>query len=260
MALTGSATFLYNLEVTPLNQFVDFVNVSAGMQLTATLNTGFYSLTSLLSELVRAITVVDPNNLYTATADRTIAGGLQNRVTIATSGAYLDLLFSSGTHSAASVGPLLGFAPVDQTGDTSYTGISTSGTLLITTYPAYNYTQPEFLSKIFGNVNVSAIGQKEAIVFQIQSFWEAEFKYEPKAYVLSDWIPFIQWAIQQRLFDFTPELSNPTVFYEGTLETSSEDGKGLGFKMKEMLPEFPNFYTTQPMRFRQNIVNSQFAP
>jgi hypothetical protein len=161
MALRNPSLFLYGFQVTPQNSSIDFRAVSLGPILQGTLNIGYYSLGSLLTELKRAMEAVDVSNIYTVTADRTISGGTQNRVTISTSGGYLDLLFNSGPRASSSVAPLIGFAATDRTGATSYAGSLSAGTVLVPNFIGYNYLSPDFSRKIFGSVNVSASGLKE---------------------------------------------------------------------------------------------------
>jgi len=252
MALKHQSLFLYNLEVTATNSSIDFKISGGGSQLSATLTVGFYSLTSLCTEVVRALTAADPSNTYTCTVNRNVAGGTQNRITISTSGSFLSLLFASGTRTASTAAPLLGFAVADQTGHTTYTGTLTCGTALIPDLVGYNFLSPDFMHKVFGNLSISASGVKEAVIFQVQKFWQVQFKYEPEAKVIVQWTPFLDWVIQQRLLEFTPDVTTPNTFYEGTLETTTDDGKGLGYKMMEMLPNFPFFYDSGLMKFRVN--------
>lgn len=248
MALSSASLFLYSLEITPTSRFVTFgtTSLEVGMAArTATLNVGFYSLTSLMSEFVRALTAADPLHIYTASADRTIMGGLQNRVTVGTSGSYLSIYFSSGNPSnPASV---LGFNNADYIGATSYTGSSTCGTILIPNQLGYNYTSPNQNQKNFGALNISASGKKESITFSLQSFWQVQFKYIPLSSAETIWVPLIQWMIQQREFEFTPEISNPSVFFPGTLE---DPNQGLMLNLTEMLPDYPNTFQTPLMMFR----------
>lgn len=253
MALRASSLFLYNFQVTTLNNSIDFKASSGGSVLFATITQGFYSLSSLATEIARAMNAADPSNSYVVTIDRTVNLGQQNRVTVATSGSFLSLLFSSGPRTASTAAPLIGFAVSDRTGSTTYTGSSSAGTALITEKEAFNYLPVEMDHMIFGNVNISANGTKEVVVFQIQQFWSGEWKYEPESKVKVQWLPLMDWMIQGRLFDFTPETNHPTVFYTGTLEKTSKDGKALGFQWKEMLPNFPFNYQTGPMVFRLNI-------
>lgn len=253
MALRSKSLFLYGYQVTRFNSSLDFKVVSGGPVLQATIRLGYYSLSSLLNEIVRAMQVADPDHIYVATADRTLAGGLQNRVTISTDdGTYLDLMFLTGPRVSSSIAQLIGFNPVDRTGALTYTGNFSSGTGLVTTEIGYNFLAPHSHKKVFGSVNVASSGKKESIVFNIQQFVEVQFKYEPEAKLISEWTPFMEWSIQQKLFDFTPNLSIPNTFYEVTFEKTGEDGKGLGFKMSEMLPNYPDFYETGMLQFRIN--------
>ena len=60
MALTGRSLFLYGFAVTEFNSSIDFRSASLGPVLQATLQVGYYSLSSLADEIVRAMTEVDP--------------------------------------------------------------------------------------------------------------------------------------------------------------------------------------------------------
>ena len=253
MALTAKSLFLYGFQITNLNSSLDFQSVSMGPVKQATLTQGFYSLSSLLIEIKRAMQAVDSLNTYTVTADRTISSGTQNRVTIYTSGSFLSLLLGTGPRITTSCATLIGFTATDKTGFTTYTGTLTAGTALLTEYPAYTFIPTEMDHQVFGSSNISASGVKEVVSFQIQQFWSGEFKYEPEAKVKVQWLALMDWLIQGRLFDFTPEVTSPTVFYEGTLEKHPRESKGLGYNFKEMLPNFPFNYQTGIMTFRLNI-------
>lgn len=250
MALTAKSMFLFDLVVGTYNQNLPFRASAGGPILNAALTPGFYSLTSLANQIENAMKAVDPTHTYNVAINRAVANGTENRLTISTSGPYLDLLFQSGPLANTSCRNLIAFGQFDYTGNVSYTNGATSGTSLITEWYGNNYQPPEVYKKNFGTVNIATNGEKEAITWTVQRFIGVEFKYEPQAKVLTEWQSFINWIIQQKPFDFTPEISHPTVVYEATLEKSSEDGKGLGFNMQEMLPSFPFRYTTGAMTFR----------
>lgn len=252
MALRSRSLFLYGYQVTVQNNAIDFKNSGGGTVIQATLRLGYYSLTSLLNEIARAMNAADPTQNYFATADRTFSSGLQNRVSIGTTGSFLSLLFLTGPRTSSSVAPLIGFTVADRVGSVSYQGTSTSGVILTPDYVGYNYLGPTNYKKVFGNLNISASGVKEAVVFQVQEFLQVQFKYEPESKI-SVWEDLMEWMITQKEFDFTPDSSNPSLFYNVTLETSSDDGKGLGFKMTEMVPQFPFFYDTGMMKFRRIV-------
>lgn len=250
MALRAKSMFLYGLEVRPDNQNLPFRATSGGPQLNAVLPLGYYSLTSMAAQIKSSLHLADPAHTYTVTVDRNVMSGTENRITIATSGTYLDLLFATGTLASTSCRDLIGFGIFDYTGNTTYTNGNTSGVALTTDWFGNNYQPPEVYVKNFGTVNVATNGEKESITWTVQRFIGVEFKFEPQPKVLTDWAALISWMIQQKPFDFTPEITSPNAVYQVTLEKSSEDGKGLGFNMKEMVPQFPFMYSTGPLTLR----------
>lgn len=250
MALRNASLFLYGFQVTENNRSIDFQAASGGPVLKASLTLGYYSLSALCTEIKRQMQVADPAHTYTVSVDRSVAGGRENRVSVATSGAFLALLFGSGERAASSVAPLIGFQGTDRTGATSYQGTGSAGTRLIPSRVGHNYLPPEAMRKTFGTVNVSASGLKEAIVYATQKFWQVQFKYVPEAEALSDWSQLLTWAIAQRPVEFTPDVSDPERFFVGTLEQAGGDSNGLSFQINEMLPAFPFKYDTGLMKFR----------
>ena len=259
MALKNRSLFLYGIEVTESNSSMDFRAVIAGPEIRATLSLGFYSLTSLLQEVARVMTVADPTRTYTATADRTAGGGLQNRTTITTDGTFLTLLFGTGTRAATSIGPLLGYTATDKVGALFYVGSFTTGTTLSPDLVGYNYLSNDFNKQVQGVQNLSASGEIEAVVFQVMPFWQVQFKYEIESKVVLEWTPLIDWMIQKKLLEFTPDVTAPTVFFEGTLDKSAADSKGMGHKWSEMLPDFPFQYDSGLLIFRKRLGGTQFV-
>lgn len=250
MALSSKSLILYGLEVTDLNRSIDFKIASLGPTLQASLRLGFYSLTSLCTEVARALNAADATNSYSCTSNRTINGGTENRVTIITSGSFLSLLFLTGPRTASTAATLIGFNVSDYTGSTSYTGAFSAGTALIPDFIGYNFLNQEHKPKVFGARNVSASGLKEVIAFQIQRFINVEFKYETSVRVSGVWEAFVNWSIQGKPFDFTPEIASPNTFYEVTLDGSPGDSQGLGWAWKEQIPDYPNEFTTGALIFR----------
>lgn len=250
MALLAPSRFLYGYEVTVNNASLDFRAVALGPVLQATLTLGYYSLTSLMEEVKRQMQAVDPARVYTVSADRSVAGGTQVRITIQTNGAYLDLLFASGPRTFTNCAALLGYLVVDRTGSTSYQSQGTSGIVVITSLYGYNFLGTDHLRRNFGSVNVSASGQKETITFGLQKFWQVQFKFIPALEWTTNWVSLMTWMIRQRRIEFCPEITSPNTIFEGTLETTGEDGKGLAYRGTEMLPEYPNYYDAGLMRFR----------
>lgn len=249
MALTALSLLNYGIEITSLNQNLDFKADSLGPELTAVIPLGFYSPQGIVDAIALAMQSVDSANSYSASVSYNYLGGTQNRITIQTTGSFLSLLFSSGSHLTTSIAPYIGFSQLDYTGSTFYVGGSSTGVGLVPEFIGYNYLDDDNQTKVFGAVNVSASGLKEAVVFNFQKFITVDFKYEPKSRLL-EWKNFFYWAIQQKPFDFVPEISDPTKVFQVTLEKTSYESKGLGYQMREMLPNFPNFYQTGELMFR----------
>jgi hypothetical protein len=254
MALTQKSLFLYNLQVTANNQSLDFKAASGGPTLQATVPIGYYSLTDLCTAVVKAMAAVDAVNTYTCTANRSFSGGTQNRVTIATSGAFLSLLFSSGPRAASNIAALLGFTATDKTGATTYTGTSSCGTTLQPVWWGKDYRDPNMLRTNFGSLNISANGTKEAITYQIQQFIQVRFDYEPYSAVANSWQPFLTWAIQQQPFEFTPQITDPNTVYNVTLESTDAAQDGLGYELVEMTADgLPFLYSTGTLVMRLKV-------
>lgn len=247
MALTSKSLIRYGLTVDVFNANL-YINVGAGLK-HGYLNYGYYTVDSLCVEVIRVMLQLAPGKIFTYSIDRTISGGTQCRVTFSCTSAPFTIDFSQ----ASTVGPSLGFNPVVYSGLLSYTGSADAGTTLIPELIGYNYLGPEFQKQVNGTVNISAVGLKEAVVFQLMQFVQVEFKYEPQAKVISQWASFWDWAIQQKVFEFTPQISDAATTYQVTLEKSQSDGKGLGFRMTEMLPEFPFYYRTGLFTMRKQV-------
>lgn len=246
MALKNPSLFLYGLSIDSTNAYISFRAVAAETPRVAVLTQGYYSLSTLATAVAAAMAAVDTSRVYTVTVNRAISGGTQNRVTISSNGSHLELLFSSGNPSNPA--SLLGFNSTDYTGSTSYSGSSSAGTALIPNQLGYNFLPPQALQKNFGQLNVAASGLKESIVFQLQSFWQVQFKYIPESTMETDWNGLVQWMIQQREFEFTPDITSPSNFYVGTLE---DPNQGLNFNFTEHLSEgLPFEYATPLMKFR----------
>lgn len=250
MALRNLSLFLYGFQITENNQFISFgtdPSETGSNARLATLTPGYYSLTTLGTEIVRALTAADPLFLFTFSVNRNVSGGLENRVTISTNATYFSIYFGTGNTSNPST--LLGFNASDLTGSTSYTSVRTSGTVLVPNQIGYNYLPTTNLKKAMGQVNQAASGRKEAIIFTVLQFWQVQFKYIPES-SLSAWESLINWMVEQREIEFTPDISSPNSVYSGKLE---DPAQGLELSLTEMLPNFPFEYQTPVMKFRLSV-------
>lgn len=98
------------------NNKINFREVNAGPELTATLTSGEYDRDELRAEIKAGLEAVG-SNTYTVTF-----GTGTGKFTIASSGAFFELLFSSGSDAGTSSRSVIGFGNNDFVGSTSYTG------------------------------------------------------------------------------------------------------------------------------------------
>lgn len=115
--------FYYNpIVVSASNNKIDFIDVSLGSELTATLtNKTYQSPKDLAAEVSTKMTAASTNgDTITCTFDSTTG-----KYTIATDGAYLDIDWATGTNNASAADTILGFA-ADVTGATTYTGVAST--------------------------------------------------------------------------------------------------------------------------------------
>jgi hypothetical protein len=104
-------------KITSVNKYVDFKETLGGPQITATLTEGSYSPSQLESEIASKMTAATLNG-----RTYTVAFSLVNGKWTITGQTYLELIWFSGTNTANSVGPSIGFAVSDQSGAVTYTG------------------------------------------------------------------------------------------------------------------------------------------
>lgn len=106
-----------NFVITSANRKINFKESGGGSELTATITTGTYTPTTLAAAIKTAMDAVGASD-YTITYSTST--GLW---TIVTNGAFLSILWLTGTDTANSVGATLGFdVTADDTGALTYTG------------------------------------------------------------------------------------------------------------------------------------------
>lgn len=249
------ARFHYGFDITVFNRYINFRSVALGPILTAELTVGNYTATELAKEVKKRMEQVDSLNTYTTAILRSTGGGLSPRFQISTSGVYLDLLFLSGINAATSPRDVLGFSHTDKTGSTSYTGELICGTILIPEFPTYDYLPPEAYVMNDGVANISAAGIKETLVFAQMFFTQGQWKYITNfgnRTQFTEWAAFLKYATRQLKFEFSPSINEDVeLFYQVTLESTSADGKGMGFKLKQQRGEgLYRFYDTGLLKMR----------
>ena len=104
--------------ITAANQKINFKESGGGLQLTATIPAGTYASPALLAAAVSAAMGAAGDATYTASYS-----SLTGLWTIASDGAFLSILWLTGTDTASSIGVTLGYdVTADDTGALTYTG------------------------------------------------------------------------------------------------------------------------------------------
>lgn len=240
----------YKLEVTTANRSLDFKSSFGGPEKQATLRVGLYSLTALAQEVARAMTDADGGaNTYSVTVNRTIGGGTQNRLTISTSGAFLSILFATGTRTASTCAGMLGFNVTDRTGATSYDGNNTAGVIIIPTYPPYDLQQPGTIHDAKRSLNETTSGFVETVSFSTFRNFQFKIRYiEEDSAEFSAFQDFHIWLLRGGPIEFTPLITAPTVYASGipiNLRTPIE--------LNRMVPSHYDYFETPSYTFREVI-------
>jgi len=237
----------YGVEVTANNRSIDFKISGGGSELQATLRVGLYSPNSLKTEIARAMTLADPSNTYTVTIDRDISGGTQNRMTIATSGAFLSLLFATGTRAGSTSAALMGFTATDKTGATTYTGSSSVGTVLVPTYPPQDYQPLGTIHDARRAVNDSTGGRIETVSFQTFRNFQFRIKWiEEDSSEFDSFQALHIWLLRGGPIEFLGKVTEPSVVSIGVplnLRTPVE--------LNRMTPSFYDYFETPVYTFRE---------
>lgn len=230
--------FYYGFEVTPSSPYLQF-DEGAG-ELTAQLRPGFYSSEELMNEVSRAMNEAG-DETYTVTFNRST-----RRVTIAGTASF-DLLWQSGSQAGQSVGILLGFGTgPDSTGASSYLAPSVCGFVYTPQLWLQGYVSTDYRQKaIDASINISVAGKVEVVRFGVQKFMECDINYitdvpqgpdspiESNATGVSDYLAFIQYAVNKAPIEFMPDRDDVTDFQVLILESTEEDKDGVGYRLKE---------------------------
>lgn len=256
MSLSTQSRFYYGHEITSDNFMIDFEE-NGGGEITAELSLGSYTATEFMAEVKRALDAAG-DNTYTVTFDRET-----RLVTIAADDDF-DLLTFTGTHVGTAPWDLLGFSTAaDHTGNDTYTGESPSGEQFYTQFVPQSYVGPEDLQKaVDATVHESASGDVQVFRFGTNRFIEMNLTYitnrilngsiiRDNATGVSDAQALLQYAVRKLRMEFMPDADDQDTFYKVLLESTPEDSKGVGYRLRELYGRgLPEFFETGVLRLR----------
>jgi len=255
MAIYTRPTFYYGHVVTEVNRYIDFDEGTG--EVSAILRIGNYSFFDYTQEIARAMSEVGVQD-YAVTANRTT-----RNITIQAPLTF-SLTWATGSHTSASAKTLSGFISADLTGANSYTGTLASGKEYRPQFFLKDYTPKEnFVKKVSVSKSESSSGVVEVLSFGSSQFTEFNLVLitnlpQPKdgiiennASAVVNTIDFLTAITDQQTIEFMPDRDTPTSFSKAILESSESDGKGTGFKLKELINKnIPNYYETGKLTFR----------
>lgn len=251
MAIFTESIFYMLNPVTQNNYKLNF-NEGAG-ELTADFNVGSYTVTTILTEIERAMNEVGTQE-YTALIDRDT-----RKVTISAASNF-DLLISSGSNTGLSVFSLLGFTGVDLVGLNSYEG-EPAGFVFSPPYLLQSYK--DFANNKEGispSINESASGETEIITFGSKRYMEANIRFlsnsksiggrkvNPSG--LTEAITFLDFCIEKFKLEFIKDKTDTSTFDTVLLESTRKDKNGVGYELKED-KDFLDVFETGVLKFRK---------
>lgn len=249
------ALFYFGHEITSENNLIDFDEGST--ELTATLSPGTYTATEFASEIKRALDAAGALT-YTVTFSRTT-----RKITIS-AGSNFTLRSNTGTHVGTSPWTLMGFSTAaNNTGASTYTGASESGEQYLSQFPVQSYVGPESLQKaVDATVHESASGEVQVFLFGVNRFIEMNITMitnrtmtgsivETNATGVSDAQLFLQSVTRKARIEFMEDSTAPNTFYSVLLESTPEESKGVGYRLRELYGRgLPGFFETGTLKFR----------
>lgn len=255
MSLTTHSKIYYGHTVDETNNAIDF---KEGVpELNATLNTGEYTLEDYATEVERALNVAGALT-YVVTVNRST-----RRLTIS-AGAVFSLLISSGSRVGTTAFTMMGFTGADLTGLSSYTGNAASGSSFSTQFILQDHVpSSNFIRSIDATVNKAASGRVEVFRYGTERFIEFSLKFitnivQPSggpirnsATGVADTLALMDYLVTKAPVEFMPDESAPGTFQNVFLESTPEDSKGVGYKLKELYDRgLPGYFETGVLRFR----------
>lgn len=246
--------FYYGFTVTAENQNLDFNE--GGSELTAVLNIGTYTLTQFALEIARAFNTAG-DRTYTTSVNRSIRA-----IMISADGTF-SLLVSSGSHIGTTGYTLSGFTGADLTSGTTFTGVS-AGIEYSTQYKVQSYTAPEdFKDVTYGSVNLAASGDVEVVTFGDLRYMEADLQYvndydhgdfnliRSHTDGIEQLRALMDYLTTLAPVEFMPDENDANTFISVRLEKTTDDPKGLKYKLKEQYTRnLPGYWNTGVLTFR----------
>ena len=257
MSISTFSQFFYDFKVDSTSNKLNFEETAGGGELTATVDSGTYTLTEILIKIKTAMDAVSVNALvYTLSVDRS-----SRIVTIAGTGAF-SLLVSTGAQSGVSVFGTIGFTGADRVSATSHDGDTEAGDIFKPQFILQSFIdKDDFQEKIDATINESADGEIEVVSFGTRKFTEFNIRFitnlpgdgkviKNNPTGRADFQRFMQNITTRAPFEFMADIGVAT-FLKVQLETTESSRDGTGYLTKEMLSDnLPGYFQSGKLKLR----------
>jgi hypothetical protein len=255
--INTNCKFYYGHTVTDENNTINFEE-SIGVEKTAIMDIGEYTLMDFFTEMVRTLNEAGANT-YDVSVDR-----VTRIPTITVTGGSCKFLPVTGTNAGTSALPLAGFT-VDTAFAASLVGDSASGLEWVPQFLPQSFVDFEQHQKaIDGVVRKTQSGKVEAVRFGVEKIAEMNFTFitniiQPddgpitsSATGYDDALAFMEYAVTKADLEFIPDENDPYTFTKCILESTPEDQNGLSFMMRELYDKgIPSYFETGVLKFRK---------
>lgn len=254
MALESYSTFYY---IEPVDNSNFYLNISEDgtTVLDAEVEIGEYSMTRLATAVQTALNSIGANS-YTVTFNR------ESRTYTIAADATFEIRAATGPQVGNDLWPILGFSAVDTAAALSHESNNAAGTEFSPQFYLQDYVmQGQSVGATSGVRATTTNGLVEIVSFGRQEFIECTIKYQnsrnqasgpikKSATGYEDFKAFLDFGITASPIEFMENINDKNSFVTVLLESLPGDNKGLSYKIKEQLPELPNFYELGPIVFR----------
>jgi len=255
MSISTRSSFIFGHTVKDSeNNFINFVEDGI-TELTAIIDVGSYTISQYINKIAQALNDIG-DNTYTVSLDRET-----RKITISSDDTF-DLLVTTGTQSAISAFPLMGFT-TDRSGLTSYVGEDSSGSIYYPQYNLQDYVAFEDMEEsVQSQVNESSSGEIEVVSYGVRNFSEFNIKYstdiigqgaiDDNPTGVSDLRVFMQYITKKRPFEFLRDRNDFNVFDSAILESTTKSRDGTGFMLRELYAQkLANYFETGKLVLRK---------
>lgn len=255
MSLTTYSKFYYGHIVTADNNKINFNE--GGSELTATLNTGSYTLSEYVTEIKRALDAAGALT-YTVSVVRS------TRIITVAAGSNFALLTTSGTQIDSGAFDMMGFSGADKTGASTYSASVASGSSYSPQFLLQDYISNDDLRKsVDASISETASGRVEIVRFGVSQFFEMNIRFitditQPSIGPIrtnssgrANARTFMQYLINKTPVEFMPDENTPDTYHKVILESSPEDPKGAGYRLKPRYDiGLPGYFDSGLLKFR----------